>query len=148
MEARSRTSLPQRRVLLGLALLGVAACQAVPPSPPPTPPVATEPQPPASEPQLYRQEGRASWYGDAHHGRKTASGDRFDKNALTAAHRTLPLGSRVRVTNLENGRTVEVVVNDRGPFVNGRLIDLSEAAARALGFAEDGLARVRVEALR
>src|SRR5688572_14670524 len=106
MQARSWASLPQRRVLLALSLLGVAACQAVPP--PPTPPVATEPPPPVSEPQLYRQEGRASWYGDAHHGRKTAGGDRFDKNALTAAHRTLPLGSRVRVTNLENGRTVEV----------------------------------------
>ena len=147
MEARSRTSLPQRRVLLVLSLLGVAACQAAPPPPPPTPPAATQ-HPPAPEPQLYRQEGRASWYGDAHHGRETASGDRFDKNALTAAHRTLPLGSRVRVTNLENERTVEVVVNDRGPFINDRLIDLSEAAARALGFAQDGLARVRVEALR
>ena len=88
--------------------------------------------------------GQASWYGDPHHGRATASGEIFDKTKLTAAHRSLPLGARVLVTNLENGRSVEVRINDRGPFVNGRLIDLSEAAARSLGGVGTGLMRVRL----
>ena len=91
--------------------------------------------------------GLASWYGDPHHGRPTASGEVFDKTTLTAAHRTLPLGTRVAVTNLDNGRTVEVRVNDRGPFVNGRLIDLSEAAARSLGGIGAGLMRVRLRVI-
>ncbi len=88
--------------------------------------------------------GNASWYGDPHHGRETASGEIFDKSKLTAAHRTLPFGTRVAVTNLDNGRTVEVRVNDRGPFVPGRLIDLSEGAARSLGGIGVGLMRVRI----
>jgi rare lipoprotein A len=88
--------------------------------------------------------GFASWYGEPHHGRPTSSGEVFDKTKLTAAHRTLPFGARVAVTNLDNGRTVEVRVNDRGPFVNGRLIDLSEAAARSLGGIGAGLIRVRL----
>jgi rare lipoprotein A len=88
--------------------------------------------------------GTASWYGDPHHGRETASGEIFDKSKLTAAHRTLPFGARVAVTNLDNGRTVEVRVNDRGPFVPGRLIDLSEGAARSLGGIGVGLMRVRI----
>ncbi|OLB97412.1 MAG: hypothetical protein AUH30_10295 [Candidatus Rokubacteria bacterium 13_1_40CM_68_15] len=88
--------------------------------------------------------GTASWYGEPHQGRPTASGEVFDKAKLTAAHRTLPLGTRVAVTNLDNGRTVEVRVNDRGPFVAGRLIDLSEGAARSLGGIGAGLMRVRI----
>ncbi len=92
------------------------------------------------------QTGAASWYGKAHAGRKTASGERFDPNALTAAHRSLPFGTRVRVTNLENGKSVVVRVNDRGPFRGGRIIDLSRAAARAIG--ASGVTRVSVEALR
>ncbi|PYO03504.1 MAG: septal ring lytic transglycosylase RlpA family lipoprotein [Candidatus Rokuibacteriota bacterium] len=88
--------------------------------------------------------GLASWYGDPHHGRETASGEVFDKTKPTAAHRALPFGTRLAVTNLDNGRTVEVRVNDRGPFVNGRIIDLSEAAARRLGGIGTGLMRVRV----
>jgi rare lipoprotein A len=91
--------------------------------------------------------GHASWYGPRFHGKKTASGDVFDQTELTAAHRNLPLGSKVRVTNLENERSVEVKINDRGPFIAGRIIDLSHAAARALGMVEDGLARVRLELL-
>jgi rare lipoprotein A len=91
--------------------------------------------------------GHASWYGAKFHGKKTASGLIFDQSEFTAAHRNLPLGSRVRVTNLENDRFVEVQVNDRGPFVPGRIIDLSRAAARALGMLEDGVTRVRVELL-
>ncbi len=92
--------------------------------------------------------GIASWYGPGFHGRRTANGERFDRNRLTAAHPTLPLPSLVEVTNLENGRKVVVRVNDRGPFAGNRLIDLSEAAARKLGFREKGLARVRVRFLR
>ena len=77
--------------------------------------------------------GRASWYGHAHHGRLTASGERYDMHALTAAHRSLPFGTRLRVTNLNNAEVVEVRINDRGPMVAGRILDLSYAAARRLG---------------
>lgn len=94
----------------------------------------------------FRQVGLASWYGPGFHGRLTASGERFDQNELTAAHRKLPLGTEVRVTNLENGRSIVVQINDRGPYVEGRVIDLSKAAARRLGMVEDGVAKVRVEA--
>ena len=91
-------------------------------------------------------EGKASYYADYFDGRRTASGERFSQRKLTAASRTLPLGSRVLVTNAENGRSVEVVINDRGPYVKGRVIDLSKKAARALGMIEDGVVDVRVEA--
>jgi peptidoglycan lytic transglycosylase len=91
--------------------------------------------------------GRASWYGQAHQGRLTASGERFDMNALTAAHRTLPFGTRVRVVNLNNDRQVDVRINDRGPTVSGRIIDLSYAAARALGAVGAGIIPVRVSVL-
>jgi rare lipoprotein A len=89
--------------------------------------------------------GDASWYGPGFHGKKTASGEIYDQTKLTAAHKTLPLGSKARVTNLENGSTVEVQINDRGPFIEGRIIDLSRAAAWALGFVEAGIVPVRVE---
>ncbi len=89
-------------------------------------------------------EGRASFYGAGLHGRPTANGERFDKNKLTAAHRTLKFGTCVDVENLDNGRQVKVRINDRGPYVGNRLIDVSEAAARALGMLEKGLARVRL----
>jgi rare lipoprotein A len=89
--------------------------------------------------------GEASWYGPGFHGKKTASGEIYDQTKLTAAHKTLPLGSKARVTNLENGSTVEVQINDRGPFIEGRIIDLSRAAAWALGFVEAGIVPVRVE---
>ena len=89
--------------------------------------------------------GTASWYGPRFHGKKTASGEIYDQNKLTAAHKTVPLGSKARVTNLENGNTVEVEINDRGPFVEGRIIDLSRAAAGVLGFIESGTAPVQVE---
>lgn len=91
--------------------------------------------------------GVASWYGEAFHGRPTALGEPYNMYAMTAAHKTLPLPTRVRVTNLENGRRVELRVNDRGPFVKGRVIDLSYGAARELGVVRRGTARVRVEAL-
>ena len=89
--------------------------------------------------------GWASWYGEPFHGRKTASGAVYDMYQLTAAHKTLPLGTRVMVTHLKNGNAVAVTVNDRGPFVKGRIIDLSYAAAQALGMAGEGVAQVRVE---
>ena len=93
----------------------------------------------------YDQQGVASWYGPAFHGRLTANGEVFDRAALTAAHPTLPLPSYVRVTNLENDRSVIVRVNDRGPFARGRLIDVSERTAGLLGFHRNGTTRVRVE---
>ena len=95
--------------------------------------------------QGYRAEGLASYYGARHHGRKTASGERFDQHALTAAHRSLPFGSRVQVTNLGNGKSVVVRINDRGPYARGRIIDLSQKAAEQLDMLRDGVARVRVE---
>lgn len=97
---------------------------------------------------VFRQVGMASWYGPGFHGRKTASGERFDQNELTAAHRKLPMGSEVRVTNLENGRSITVEINDRGPYKKGRVLDLSKAAAKKLGMVEDGVAKVRIEATR
>ena len=92
----------------------------------------------------YEAIGIASWYGSPYHGRLTANGELYDMHALTAAHPTLQLPSVVRVTNLENGRSLVLRVNDRGPFLKGRLIDLSQAAARELGFERQGLARVHV----
>ena len=96
----------------------------------------------------YRQEGVASWYGPKFHGRKTANGEIFDMERLSAAHPTLPLPSIVKVTNLENGKSVQLRVNDRGPFAHDRLIDLSKAAASQLDFRSKGLAKVRVEFVR
>ena len=93
----------------------------------------------------YTETGIASWYGPNFHGKPTANGEIFDQNLITAAHRTLPLPSAVRVTNLENGRTINLRVNDRGPFARGRIIDLSRRAAQLLGFEKNGTAKVRVE---
>ena len=95
----------------------------------------------------YREDGLASWYGIDFHGKKTATGETYDMFSVSAAHKTLPLGTTVRVTNLENGRQLELVVNDRGPFVDGRIIDLSYASARLLGMADNGVAKVRVEGI-
>jgi rare lipoprotein A len=89
--------------------------------------------------------GIASWYGREHQGMPTASGEAFDRRELTAAHRSLPLGTVLRVTNPANGRQVTVRVNDRGPYVRGRMLDLSEKAARALGIVDRGKARVEME---
>jgi rare lipoprotein A len=91
--------------------------------------------------------GRASWCGEPHHGRLTASGEAFNMNALTAAHPTLPFGTRLRVVNLDNDREVEVRVNDRGPSTPGRMLDLSYAAARALGAVGAGVIPVRATVL-
>ena len=110
----------------------------VPPAPSPT--VKKSPAP-ATLPQT----GEASWYGAQHHGKQTASGTIFDQVGLTAAHPSLPFGSRIKVTNLANGKSVEVEITDRGPFAGNRIIDLSNAAAKALEMIESGTTTVRLE---
>ena len=95
--------------------------------------------------ESFSQTGKASWYGPGFHGKKTSSGERFDMNTLSAAHRTLPIPSYARVTNLSNGKSVVVRINDRGPFHGNRVMDLSKAAAKELGFIHTGTANVKVE---
>lgn len=92
-----------------------------------------------------KQQGVASYYSDRFHGRKTASGDRYDKSAMTGAHRSLPLGSKVRVTNLGNGKSVVIEINDRGPWAGKRLLDMSRRAAQDLGMISSGVAKVQLE---
>ncbi len=92
----------------------------------------------------WNETGSASWVGARFHGRRTATGERFDRTALTAAHRTLPLGATVRVTYMATGRTVTVRINDRGPWVRGRILDLSEAAAEQIGMKHAGVGRVSI----
>ena len=104
--------------------------------------------PSAQDRVVYRETGTASFYGHELAGQKTASGERYDPAALTAAHPTLPLGARVTVVALASGRSVTVEVNDRGPFTGGRMIDLSLRAAQALGIVKSGVARVRISATR
>jgi rare lipoprotein A len=99
------------------------------------------------DPNGYDETGTASYYGAKHHGKKTASGEPFNQHAMTAAHRRLPFGTRVQVTNLANDKSVVVRINDRGPHTRGRLIDLSRQAAEQLGMLRSGTARVRVQAL-
>jgi rare lipoprotein A len=93
------------------------------------------------------QTGKASWYGKPYHGRTTASGERYNMHAQTAAHKTLPFGTKVRVTNLENGKDTVVRINDRGPFVKGRIIDLSYSAANQIKMVQSGVVSVKVEIL-
>jgi rare lipoprotein A len=93
------------------------------------------------------RKGMASWYGPGFHGRRTANGERFNQHGMTAAHRSLPLGTNVKVTNLNNGRSVVVRINDRGPFSGGRIIDLSQGAARLIGVVQSGVAPVLLEVL-
>ena len=124
------------RVLFLLLPLGVAACSTMPVPSPAEAPMAEQP--------TFTQTGIASWYGPGHQGKTTAAGERFDMNGLTAAHRTLPLDTIVRVTNLENRKSVKIRINDRGHYVAGRVIDLSARAAREIAIG-DGLARVRIE---
>jgi rare lipoprotein A len=95
--------------------------------------------------RAYKEQGFASWYGQTHHGLKTASGQRFNMNALTAAHRQLPFGTKIRVTNIDAGTSVVLTVNDRGPFVANRILDVSYRGARDLGFVQSGTATVRIE---
>lgn len=118
-------------------ILGVAGAQAASPAEHLNPQIIVS--------HHWYQLGIASWYGKFFQGKTTASGEPFDENQLTCAHRTLPLGSVLKVTNLQNNRSVIVVVNDRGPVPESRVIDLSWAAAEALGFSDQGLAPVKVE---
>lgn len=132
-------------LLLASVIVFAEGCATAPP-PPPMMLIPSDPStPPASRPP--GQTGRASWYGEGHQGKPTASGEPFDMNALTAAHPSLPFGTRLRVVNLDNDRSVDVRVNDRGPTVAGRIIDLSYAAARVLGAVGAGVIPVRVTVL-
>ena len=147
-----------RHVLWGVLALALAACSSSGPDEPPATSTAAggaykvgKPYKvngrwyyPKTDPS-YDHIGTASWYGQDFHGLKTANGEVFDMNRVSAAHPTLPLPSLVRVTNIENGRSIVLRVNDRGPFVDDRLIDLSQAAARELGYERNGLAKVRVQ---
>jgi rare lipoprotein A (peptidoglycan hydrolase) len=109
------------------------------------PTVSRSPAYAVQDPPPFRQITRASWYGDEFLGRRTAGGQVFDPRKLTAAHRTLDLGTKVRVTDMRTGRSVVVEINDRGPYLPGRGIDLSYGAARALGIVRQGVAQVRIE---
>ena len=129
---------------IGLGVLLLQGCSMIQPAPrlpPAEPAVKKIPDVQLNLPQT----GEASWYGAAHQGKPTASGDKFDQAQFTAAHRSLPFGTKIKVTNLANGKTVEVEVNDRGPYLNNRIIDLSQAAAKALGMKESGTTTVRIE---
>jgi len=157
-----------RVAALVVSAIVVTTCagREVPPAPPPVPtslssaPSSSSPAPAANiasrevhreadvvPREVYRETGTASWYGRELHGRKTASGEIFDMNGISAAHRTLPLGTTIRVTNLENQKALDVRVNDRGPFARNRVIDLSYGAAKELGFIAQGTVGVRIETL-
>jgi peptidoglycan lytic transglycosylase len=125
-----------------------APAEPAPPTPAPALPPSGAPPSTGNATAGTQQRGRISMYGSEFAGRKTASGETFDPEALTMAHRTLPFGTRVRVTNLQNQRTVEVVVNDRGPFVAGRIADLSAAAARRIGMIADGVVEALLDILQ
>ena len=131
-----------RGLLVAAVVLGVTGA-AVPPSA--TAPEAAPPRQPARA--RVSAVGKASWYGAFHHGRRTASGEIFNMHALTAAHRTLPLGTRLRVTNLANGRSVDVRVNDRGPAVQSRIIDVSRGVAARLDAVAAGVFPVELVVL-
>jgi rare lipoprotein A len=98
----------------------------------------------AENKSTHKEVGEASWYGKELHGQQTASGDKFDQNALTAAHPSLPMGTKAEVTNLENGKKVDVTINDRGPFSKGRAIDISKGAAKKLNMKKNGTATVKI----
>lgn len=163
-----RTTLTRRRLIISTIItaalaLALAGCSAkrIPPSDQSAPPVSDKVKKATQKPYTidgktyypvaaadgYSEKGLASWYGRPFHGRKAASGETYDMFALTAAHRVLPMGTRVEVKNLQNGQTVYVRINDRGPFVAGRVIDLSYAAAKKIGMVGPGTAMVRLTAV-
>jgi hypothetical protein len=150
--------------IVGVTVLGCLAGCSLQHEPMPLPSVpsaheeaAPAPVPQAPAPQMHEaapvgtpatmQIGTASWYGPGFHGRETASGETFNQHALTAAHRTLPLGTEAKVTNLATGQSVQVKINDRGPYVLGRHLDLSRAAATLIGLIQKGVAKVKIEAM-
>src|SRR5256885_11535821 len=118
--------------------------QTRPPEPSPSPEVEVTP----GNKSIQVETGIASWYGAPYHNRRGSNGEVYDMNAMTAAHRTLPLGSIVRVTNAASGKSALVRITDRGPFIQGRLIDLSQAAAKQIGLVQKGTGRVRVEVVK
>jgi peptidoglycan lytic transglycosylase len=141
-------------ILMLLIVFGCAGRAPAPQPPPPGEPGYPKPYKvlgkwyqPLPHAEGFRQNGVASWYGREFHGKKTSNGEFYDMHAMTAAHKTLPLGTYVRVNNLENNRSAVVRINDRGPFVHGRIIDLSYAAADDIGIVDSGTARVEVIAL-
>jgi rare lipoprotein A len=127
-----------RPIVWAACVVGLAACATRGPEPPPPPTAAVE-QP------SFVQTGVASWYGAAHQGHQTTSGERFDQAVMTAAHMTLPLGTFVRVTSLNTGKSIKVRINDRGPHARGRIIDLSAEAAASLDLRQDGGGPVKLE---
>lgn len=131
------------RLALIAAILSLAACSSTPERKQPKTAAA-----PVSEGRLEtRAKGMASWYGKRFHQRRTASGEHFDMNAMTAAHRTLPFGTKVEVTNLKTGKSVVVRINDRGPFSRHRVIDVSYGAAKSIGLVTAGVAPVELKVL-
>ncbi len=133
-------------VFLSMLLLGGCTLAGRPVSPPPDP-AHVDPARPGAPGLGWTETGIASWYGHPYHGRTTASGEVYDMEARTGAHRTLPFGTRIRVENLDNGRTATLTINDRGPFVEGRILDVSRRIAQELDMLGPGTARVRITVL-
>lgn len=153
-----RTRLIAVLFLAWMALFGCRSATSPPPGRPETPPPQTPgyPKPyrvngvwyqPIPDAHGFQQRGVASWYGRKFHGRRTSNGETYDMHGISAAHKTLPFGTMVRVTNLQNGRQLDIRINDRGPFVRGRIIDLSYGAAQKLGVVGPGTAPVEIVAL-
>jgi len=141
-------------LVIWLFFCGIQACttqsgrrDTIPPPIAVSLPAPPQPEPTPQDQHQTTQIGEASWYGPRFHGKLTSSGEVYNQYAFTAAHPTLPEGSRVKVTNLDNGKSVTVRVTDRGPFADGRIIDVSHRAAKSLGMVEEGTARVRVKVL-
>jgi rare lipoprotein A len=150
IDRRVPSSASIRKLGVGVLMMGLALVASAKDEPRDSKPVSEQAPaktvPKATKTRHWLQIGVASWYGSHFQGHKTATGERFDMNTMTCAHRTLPLGTWLRVTNLKNRKTAFVRVNDRGPVVDGRIIDLSFAAAQSLGLS--GVGRVKLEALR
>jgi rare lipoprotein A len=147
--ARTLTQVLRFGVVLAIAVLSASCAGKATPARPTTAELLNTPSPsPTPVPgQIYREAGVSSWYGKDFHGRKTANGETYDMYGISAAHRTLPLGTYIRVTNLDNYKSIKVKVNDRGPFAKSRILDLSYGAAKELGFVAQGTAKVRIETL-
>ena len=146
-------AMPFKRILLLIAVIAIAGCSSVDTShrtsePAPRPyKVAGKWYQPKSHAHGFQQKGIASWYGKKFHGRKTSNGETYDMYGVSAAHKTLPFNTVVRVHNLDNGKRIDVRINDRGPFIRGRIIDLSYGAAKKVGLVGPGTARVKIVAL-